>query len=287
MKKFIKLLGIALLTLSIVACSSTSTTEPTETTTEETTETAEAEKLVVSATLDPHSKVLEFAKPILKEKYNIDLEIIILDDYYVFNKALDAGEVDANYFQHVPFFNGEVEANGYKISNVAGIHIEPFGFYSNTVKSVDEIPDGAKIVISNSVADHGRILTILEKAGLIKLADGVDALIATTKDIIENSKNLEFVEVKPELLTVSFENNEGDLVAINGNYAIQAGLNPTVDAVILEQADATNPYINIVAVGQGHEEDAKIKALVEVLKSDEVKDYITTTWSNGSVIPAE
>ncbi len=283
MKKFIKLISATLLALSLVACAKSEEAKPAETTTTEKT----SETLKVSATLDPHSTILEFAKPILKEKYNIDLEIQVLDDYYVFNKALDSGEVDANYFQHVPFFNGEVEANGYKISNVAGIHIEPFGFYSKTIKSVDEIKDKAKVVISNSVADHGRILSILEKAGLIKLAAGVDALTATTKDIVENPKNLTFIEVKPELLTISFENNEGDLVAINGNYAIQAGLNPTKDAVIIEQADSTNPYVNIVACKQGHENDEKIKALVEVLKSAEVKEFIQKTWADGSVIPAE
>ncbi|NLC96927.1 MAG: methionine ABC transporter substrate-binding protein [Erysipelotrichaceae bacterium] len=286
MKKLIKLLGISLLALSIVACSSTTTNTDSEEP-ESTVETTDAETLTVSATLDPHSKILEFAAPILKEQYNIDLDVIVLDDYYVFNKALDSGEVDANYFQHVPFFDGEVESNGYKISNVAGIHIEPFGFYSNTIKSIEDLEDNSKVVISNSIADHGRILTILEKAGLIKLADGVDALNATTSDIVENSKNLQFIEVKPELLTLAYENNEGDLVAINGNYAIQAGLNPTIDAVILEQADETNPYVNIVAVQQGHEDDAKIKALVEVLKSEDVKEFILSTWSDGSVIPAE
>ncbi|MEG1463264.1 MAG: MetQ/NlpA family ABC transporter substrate-binding protein, partial [Anaerorhabdus sp.] len=173
-------------------------------------------------------------------------------------------EVDANYFQHLPFFNGEVEANGYKIVNAGGIHIEPFGFYSKTIKSVDELKDGATVIISNSVADHGRILSILEKAGVITLKDGADALNATVEDIVDNPKNLKFQEVKPELLTTVFEQGEGDLVAINGNYAIQAGLNPTKDAVILEQADATNPYVNIVAVKEGNESNPAIKTLIEV-----------------------
>lgn len=287
MKKLFKLLCTTLIASTLIACSATQTTTTTTTETTTTAETSEVTKLKVSATLDPHSTILEFAKPILLEKYNIELEIEVLDDYYVFNKALDAGEVDANYFQHVPFFNTEVETNGYKISNVGGIHIEPFGFYSKTVKSTDEISDGATVVISNSVADHGRILSILAKAGLITLADGVDALNATIEDIVENTKNLKFVEVKPELLVSAYENNEGELVAINGNYAIQAELNPVTDAVILEQADETNPYVNIIAVSTGRENDESIKALVEVLKSDEVKEFIRTTWADGSVIPAE
>ncbi|MDD6467103.1 MAG: MetQ/NlpA family ABC transporter substrate-binding protein [Erysipelotrichaceae bacterium] len=240
----------------------------------------------VTATLDPHSKILEFAKGILADK-GYDLQITVIDDYYVHNKALNSGEVDANYFQHLPFFEGEVAANGYDLLNVAGIHIEPFGFYSKTVTSLDELKDGAKVIISNSVADHGRILTILAKAGVITLADDVDALSATIEDIIDNPKHLEFVEIKPEILTVAYEQNQGDLVAINGNYAIQAGLNPTKDAVLLEQADATNPYVNIVACKKGNENSDKIQALVEVLKSDEVKQFILDTYSDGSVIPAE
>ena len=199
-----KLFTLLLACLLFVGCSSNSTSEENTTTSTQGT-TDEPTKLVVSATLDPHSQILEFAKPILLEEYNIDLEIEVLDDYYIFNKALDSGEVDANYFQHLPFFNDEVEANGYDIVNAGGIHIEPFGFYSQTVSSVDEVADGATVIISNSVSDHGRILTILEQAGLIKLADDVDAINATVEDIVENPKNLEFKEIKPELLSLAYE----------------------------------------------------------------------------------
>lgn len=280
-----KLFTLLLACLLFVGCSSNSTSEENTTTSTQGT-TDEPTKLVVSATLDPHSQILEFAKPILLEEYNIDLEIEVLDDYYIFNKALDSGEVDANYFQHLPFFNDEVKANGYDIVNAGGIHIEPFGFYSQTVSSVDEVADGATVIISNSVSDHGRILTILEQAGLIKLADDVDAINATVEDIVENPKNLEFKEIKPELLSLAYENNEGDLVAINGNYAMQAGLNPVEDAIILESADETNPYVNIIACRSGDENRPEIKALVEVLKSDEVKQFIEETYA-GSVIIAE
>ena len=274
MKKLVKLLLAGLLTLGLGACGNGGNPDTDDKT------------IHVVATLDPHSKVLEFAKDILAED-GWDLKITVVDDYYIPNKSVDSGDADANYFQHVPFYEGEVEANGYKLANAAGIHIEPFGFYSQTVASLDELKDGAKVVISNSVADHGRILSILAKANVITLKDGVDALNATTADIVDNPKNLEFVEVKPELLVLSYENKEGDLVAINGNYAIQGGLNPTEDAVLLEQADATNPYVNIVACRAGEENSDKIKALVEVLKSEEVKNFITTTYADGSVIPAE
>lgn len=274
MKKLVQLLVVGLLTLGLGACGNKDT------------ETGDDKTIHVVATLDPHSKVLEEAKTILEED-GWNLEITVVDDYYIPNKSVDAGDADANYFQHVPFFEGEVEANGYKLVNAAGIHIEPFGFYSQTIKDLNELKDGAKVVISNSVADHGRILTILAKAGVITLSEDADAINATINDITSNPKNLEFVEVKPELLVLSYENKEGDLVAINGNYAIQGGLNPTKDAVLLEQADATNPYVNIVACREGEENSDKIKALVEVLKSDEIRTFIETTYADGSVIPAE
>jgi len=275
MKKLILLLTALLLVTSLSACGSGSESDSNDS------------KLVVAATLDPHAKILEFAKEILKEDYQIDLEIEVLDDYYVFNKALDSGEVDANYFQHLPFFENDVKENEYDLVNVAGIHIEPFGFYSKTISDLSELQDGSTVVISNSISDHGRILAILAKANIIELDSNVSSLDATIEDITSNPKNLVFTEVKPELLTLAFEQGEGDLVAINGNYAIQANLNPITDSVLLEQADSSNPYVNIVACKKGDENSDKIKALVEVLKSDEVKDFIRETYSDGSVIPAE
>lgn len=273
MKKLLKIALALLLAVGIVGCGSNSGS-------------ANEKTLTVSATLDPHAKILEQVKPILKEKYDIDLTVKVLDDYYIFNKALNSGEVDANYFQHRPFFEGDVEKNGYKIVEAGAIHIEPFGFYSQTIKSKDDIKDGAEVIISNSVADHGRILAILADAKLITIKDGVEVLDATVKDIASNPKNLKFTEIKPELLATSFKNGEGDLVAINGNYALQAELNPTKDAVIIESVSLENPYVNIVACQKGHENDEKIKALVEVLKSDEIKKFIEKTYK-GSVIVAE
>lgn len=273
MKKLVVVLLSVLLVFGLVACGGNESKNDEKT-------------ITVVATLDPHSKVLEFAKDILaKDGWN--LEITVVDKYEIPNEAVDAGNADANYFQHVPFFDNEVATKGYALVNAASIHIEPFGFYSKTITSVDALQDGAKVVISNSVADHGRILSILDKAGVITLKDGVDALNATTADIASNPKNLTFNEINPEMLIVAFENNEGDLVAINGNYAIQGGLNPTKDAVILEQADATNPYVNILACRAGEENSEKIQALVKVLKSDEVRNFILSTYSDGSVIPAE
>lgn len=281
MKKFTKSAAAALLALGLVGCSSTTSDD---------TSSSDTQTLTVMATANPHAVILEEAKTILAEDYNIELEIEVTDDYYIPNEAVSNGDVDANFFQHVPFFDNEKETNGYAISNVGGVHIEPFGIYSKTITDVADVPDGATVIISNSVADNGRILSILAQEGLIVLPDDADVLTITIADIdneTNNPKGLVFQEVKPELLTAAYENNEGDLVAINGNYAIDAGLAPASDALILESADETNPYVNIVVCQEGHEEDEKIVALVEVLQSDEIKEFIESTWADGSVIPAE
>lgn len=271
MKKFIKLLLVLSVCVGLAGCGSKGRGE---------------NELLVSATLDPHSKILEKAAEILDAEYGIKLEIEVLDDYYIFNKALDNGEVDANYFQHRPFFNGEVEEKGYDIVEAAGIHLEPFGFYSQNISSTDELKDGDTVIISNSESDYGRVLTILEDAGLITLKADTDLTRAKLSDIESNPKNLNFEEVKPEMLATYYKNKEGAMVAINGNYALQAGLNSSEDALILEKASTDNPYVNIVAVKKGTENDKKIKALVEVLKSDEIKTFIEQTYE-GSVIVAE
>ena len=284
----LKALGTALLALSLAACGSSSSGNSDAGSSDAGAQpAAEKETLTVIATANPHEVILNEAKPILLEKYNVDLQIIETEDYYTPNRAVSDGDADANFFQHVPFFDNEKAENGYKISNVGGIHIEPFGFYSRKYASLDELPDGAHIITSNSVADHGRVLEILAKAGLITLKDGVDSLSATKEDIIDNPHNFDFsIEVNPEQLTNALDDAQADLVAINGNYAIGAGLKPSSDALLLEQADQNNPYVNIVACQEGHENDAKIKALVEVLQSDEIVNFIKENWSDGSVIPA-
>lgn len=301
MKKWLSILLSSTLLFSLVACGASNTSDTSKTSekklvsdseqkTEEQGTKKEAEGrevLKISATLDPHSRILEKAKEILASKYHVDLEIQVLDDYFIFNKALDAEEVDANYFQHRPFFQDELKANNYKLKEVAAIHIEPFGFYSKRIKDISELKEGDTLVISNSVSDYGRILSILENAGLLELASDKDRQSLTLEDISKNPLHLTFKEVKPELLSLALENDEGALVAINGNYAIQAGLSPAKDAVLLEKASQDNPYVNIVVVKEGHENEEKIKALVEVLTSKEIKDFIHATYADGSVIPVE
>lgn len=269
MKKYTKALLSSLLVLGLTGCGNKASDENT---------------LKVICTVDPHSVILEEAKPILKEKYDIDLQITTSDDFYIQNKVVDTGEQDANYFQHVVFFENEKRDNGYKIANAGTVHLEPFGFYSKTIKAISELKNGATIVISDSVSDNGRVLSILEKEGLITIKKGVDASEATLNDIESNPKKLIFKEVKPEILATAYEQGEGDLVAINGNYALQSGLNPTKDAVLLESTE-DNPYVNIVACQEGQENSEKIKALVEVLQSEEIKAFIEEKYQ-GSVIPS-
>ena len=277
-----------ILALSLAACGSSSSAAATAAASTEAAAAAEPQTLSVIATANPHEVILNAAAPILLEKYNIKLDIIESEDYYTPNRAVNDGDADANFFQHVPFFDNEVAENGYDLVNVCGVEIEPFGFYSKKYKSLDELPDGAHIVTSNSVADHGRILSILAKAGLITLKDGVDELTATKEDIVDNPHNYDFsIEVNPEQLTNTLDDDQADLVAINGNYAIAAGLKPSTDALLLEQADSTNPYVNILVTRSDLKDDPRIQALAEVLKSDEIKNFITSTWSDGSVIPAE
>ncbi|MDD7680875.1 MAG: MetQ/NlpA family ABC transporter substrate-binding protein [Stecheria intestinalis] len=288
--KFTRIISSAILALSLAACGSSSAAASSAPAAASASAAASAEPqtLSVIATANPHEVILNAAAPILQEKYNIKLNIIETEDYYTPNRAVNDGDADANFFQHVPFFDNEVAENGYDLVNVAGVEIEPFGFYSRKYSSLDELPDGAHIVTSNSVADHGRILSILAKAGLITLKDGVDELTATKEDIIDNPHNFDFsIEVNPEQLTNTLDDDKADLVAINGNYAIAAGLKPSQDALLLEQADASNPYVNILVTRTELKDDPRIKALAEVLTSDDIKNFIRETWTDGSVIPAE
>ncbi|MBM7605831.1 D-methionine transport system substrate-binding protein [Metabacillus crassostreae] len=243
----------------------------------------QAKTIKIGATTVPHAEILEEAKPLLAEK-GIELDIEEFSDYPLINPALAAGDLDANYFQHVPYLDNANKENDFDLQNVGAIHIEPFGVYSNDYKSIEELPEGAKIIISNNVAEMGRVLALLEEKGLIKLDESVEKINATQDDIVENKKNVVIEDsVAPEMLASAYENNEGDAVIINGNYALAAGLNPAEDAIALEVGE-NNPYANIVVVKKGDEDKEEIKTLVEVLKSEEIKDFINTKYP-GSVLP--
>jgi D-methionine transport system substrate-binding protein len=245
-------------------------------------EKAETTELVVGASNVPHAEILEEASALLEEK-GIELKIETFQDYVLPNKALDSKELDANYFQHIPYLTAQIKENGYDFVNAGGIHIEPIGVYSKKYKDLNDLPDGAQLIMSNSVADHGRLLSLLEAEGLIKLKEGIDKTTATTEDVVENTKNLKFdTNYEAALLPQIYNNGEGDAVLINSNYAIDAGLNPLEDSIAIENSES--PYVNVIAVRKGDENKEAIKTLVEVLRSKEIQDFILEKYK-GAVVP--
>ena len=276
MKKIFGIATTLLLTAALAACGTGSNSGSSDSSAAE----GESTKLVIGASVTPHAEILEQAKPLLAEE-GIDLEIKTFDDYVLPNKALENGDIDANYFQHIPYLNKQIADNGYDFVNAGAIHIEPMGLYSKQISDISELEDGATVLTSTSESDWGRILTILQDADLITLKDGVDTETATFDDIAENPKNLEFKhDVDPSLLATAYQNDEADLIAINANFAFGIDLNPADDSVLLE-AD-NSPYVNVIAVRSGDEDSDKIKKLIEVLHSDEIKDFVEKQWQ-GSV----
>lgn len=276
MKKIFGIATTLLLTAALAACGTGSNSGSSDSSAAE----GESTKLVIGASVTPHAEILEQAKPLLAEE-GIDLEVKTFDDYVLPNKALENGDIDANYFQHIPYLNKQIADNGYDFVNAGAIHIEPMGLYSKRISDISELEDGATVLTSTSESDWGRILTILQDADLITLKDGVDTETGTFDDIAENPKNLEFKhDVDPSLLATAYQNDEADLIAINANFAFGIDLNPADDSVLLE-AD-NSPYVNVIAVRSGDEDSDKIKKLIEVLHSDEIKDFVEKQWQ-GSV----
>ncbi|MEK4230514.1 MetQ/NlpA family ABC transporter substrate-binding protein [Solibacillus sp. FSL H8-0538] len=285
MKKLLSFLLLSVLVLALAACGSDDegTTETADTNDTAATEgTTEPTKLVVGASYGLHDIILEQAKPLLAEQ-GIELVIEPYQDYIMPNQDLESGELDANYFQHIPYLELENAEKGYGFVNAGGIHIEPIGIYSQEYASLDELPDGATIIISNSVSDQGRILSLLENLGLIKLADGIDKTAAELKDIVENPKNLNIdASSAPEILVQYYKNGEGDAVVINSNFAIDAGINPITDSIAIEGSES--PYVNVIATRAGEENNETIVKLIEVLHSKEIQDFIVEEWG-GAVVP--
>ena len=236
--------------------------------------------LKVGATAVPHAEILEVVKPLL-EKEGINLEIVEFNDYVQPNLALNDKELDANFFQHEPYLKNFMEEHKeVKLKSALGVHIEPMGVYSKKVKDLKDLKDGAAIAIPNDPTNGGRALLLLQKAGLLKLKDGVNEK-ATVQDVTENPHNFKFQEV--EAAQVPRTLDDVDAAVINTNYAMQVNLVPTKDALIME--DNTSPYVNILAVRDGDEQRPEIQALVKALQSKEVKDFINEKYK-GAVVPA-
>ena len=243
---------------------------------------AESVKIRVGATPAPHAEILEVVKPILAEQ-GIELEIVEFNDYIIPNTAVESGELDANYFQHVLYLNDFNEQNGTHLVIVDKIHYEPFGIYAGKTASLEELKDGAKIAVPNDGTNEARALLLLEAQGLIKLKEGV-GLTATKLDIVENPLNLEIVELEAAQIPNFLD--DVAVAVINGNYALGAGLNAGTDALAVEASDslAATTFGNILVVKAGNENTAKTEALKKALLSQEVKDYINSTYS-GAVVP--
>lgn len=235
--------------------------------------------LKVGATPVPHSELLNLIKPEL-EKQGIILEIVEFTDYVTPNLALNDGEIDANFFQHVPYMESFSEEHGLNLISAGTVHVEPLGLYSKTFKSVSDIPNGAVIAIPNDPTNEGRALLLLEANGLIKLSSDV-GLEATEADIVENLLALQFKPIDAAQLPRTLDDVEG--AVINTNYALEADLNPAEDAVIIEGSES--PYANIVTVKSDRLDDANIAALVKALQSDAVKAFLLEEYK-GSVVPA-
>ena len=233
--------------------------------------------LKVGATPVPHAELLEQVKPVLKEK-GIELEIVEFTDYVKPNLALNDGEIDANFFQHSPYLDSFNADRDLDLISVGTVHVEPLGAYSEKLDSIDDLPEGAKIAIPSDGVNGGRALILLESNGLIRLKEDA-GLEATEFDIVENPKNFKFTSIEAAQLPRVLP--DVDIAVINGNFAIEAGLNPLNHALILEGADS--PYANIITVKAGFDKVKEINALLDALQSDEIKKFIDENYDGGVV----
>lgn len=294
MKKRISMIAAAALAAAaLTACggSKAETTAPTGTAataptgaeagTEAAQAPAELKEIKVGASPAPHAEILEAAAPAL-EKLGYKLNIVEFTDYVQPNLALSTGDLDANYFQHLPYLEQFNQENGTKINSAAAIHYEPFGIYAGKTASLEALADGAKVAVPNDATNEARALLLLEAQGLIKLAEGV-GLNATKTDVLENPKNLDILEIEAAQVPRSLQ--DVDIAVVNGNYAIEAGLKVS-DALAIEASDseAAVTYGNIIAVQEGRENDEAIQALIEALTGADVKAYIESTYE-GAVVP--
>ncbi|MFR7643047.1 MetQ/NlpA family ABC transporter substrate-binding protein [Eubacterium sp.] len=248
------------------------------------TKEAAGKTIKVAASATPHAIILEEAKTLLK-KQDWDLEIKVFDDYVQPNNVVESGEFDANYFQHIPYLENFNKEKGTHLVNAGGIHYEPFGIYPGTEKKLDELKEGDTIAVPNDTTNEARALLLLQDNGIIKLKDGA-GLEATVKDIAENPKNIKIQEL--EAAQVSRVKDEVAFVVLNGNYALEAGYSVEKDSIAYEKSDseAAKTYVNVIAVKEGNENNEGIKALISVLKSDEIKKFINEKF-NGAVVPFE
>lgn len=273
-KSILSILLVGALAIGLVGCGASKSDDNTGSASEDKT-------ITIGVSPVPHKEIVEQIVPDLEaEGYTV--KILEFTDYVTPNTSLAEGDLDANYFQHIAFLNQTNESKGLDLTYTAAIHLEPLAAYSKTLTDLKDIKDGATVAIPNDPSNEARALKLLEKAGLIKLKDGE---LVTPKDITENTKKLKFEELEAAQLPRVLD--EVDIAIINGNYALEAGLNPSKEALAIEDADAeaAQNYRNILAVKKGTENSEKIKALTKALTSDKVKNFIEEKYSDGTVIP--
>ena len=240
---------------------------------------ASAEDIKVGVSVGEHAEIMEQVAKVAKDK-GLNIDIIEFTDYVVPNQALNDGDLNANSFQHQPYLDNQIKDRGFDLVAIAKTITTPMGIYSEKLKSLDELPEGAKVALPNDPTNGGRALLLLQDKGVIKLADGV-GLTPTPLDVTENAKNLQFLELDAAQLPRAL--SDADIAIINTNYALEAGLNPEKDAIAIEKADS--PYANIIVVRKGDENADWAKTLVDAYHSPEVKKYIQDKYT-GAVIPA-
>ncbi|MBB2740410.1 UNVERIFIED_ORG: D-methionine transport system substrate-binding protein [Microbispora rosea subsp. rosea] len=276
MRRTLGLVIAAVVALVLSACGSSSP----DTATASGTAAADA-PLKVGVSPVPHAQILKYVADNLAAAKGLKLEIVEFSDYVQPNLQLQDGQLDANYFQHKPYLDDFNASKGTKLSFVAPVHLEPLGLYSRKVKDLASLPQGGTVAVPNDATNLGRALKLLADNGVVTLKDGVGTA-ATERDVTGNPRNLTFRPLEAAQLPRSLD--DVDAAVINGNYALEANLNPSSDALVLEKAEG-NPYANGLVVAQGHESDPRVKTLVGLLTGPEVKKYIEDTFK-GSVIPA-
>ncbi len=277
MKK--KLFAIVLgLVLILTACGSNKDDQKAEAPAENA--PAESNEIVIGVSPVPHEEIIENLKDDFKEA-GLDVKVVVFDDYIQPNIQTNEGDLDANFYQHKPYLDAFNKEQGTDLVSIGGVHIEPLGVYSDKISDLNDLPEGATIIIPNDTSNGARALLILEKNGVIKLKDSTD-VNATEQDIVENPKNIKFVPM--EAASIAGVYKDADAAVINSNYALGAGLNPGTDSIAIEDA-VDNPYANIVVVKNGREGEEKFKKFMEVLQSEKTKKFIEEKYE-GAIIPA-
>ncbi|WP_269919216.1 MetQ/NlpA family ABC transporter substrate-binding protein [Caldifermentibacillus hisashii] len=279
MKKLNFLLVSAFLLVFLYACSSSDNNNNSSNDNSSSGDENKPVELKVGASSVPHAELLEHLAEDL-EKDGVKLNIEIVNDGVQTNRATNDGDLDLNFFQHTPYLEQSNKESGFELVNVGGVHIEPFGVYSKKIKDINDLPNGAKVAIPKDVTNFSRALLLFASNGIIELDSSKDGDY-TLKDITKNEKNIEFIGVDGPLLNRSLD--DVDAAAINTNYALEGGLNPTEDALIIEGKDS--PYVNIVVTHKDRANDENIKKVVKWLTSDKAKEFIESKYE-GAVVPA-